>query len=200
MSGRQPNTSTASIDDLLGYDSETPTGSGGGGTGEVVRALVIVAVATAASVFVLRAFGVVVPVALVAFGIAAVVALRHVLRLVAVPSAAVPRGLADHGDAGDASYHWPSPDAMRRAVLRWEQRLTWQADSPGTFSGQLQQRLRELADERLRQAYGVTIASDPARARVVLGERTWTMLTGVAPRAPGRRELTLAVARLEELT
>lgn len=187
---------SASIDDLLGYDD----GSGavrGGGTASVAKALLVWVVATAAVAGAARLGGVAAPLPLIAVGVAALIALRLAVRGVAPPaSARSPLG-AYEPDAG--TYQWPAPDAMRRAVLRWEQRLTWHADTPGTFSAQLQPALRELADERLRLRDGLTLAADPARARAVLGEPTWAVLTGEYRRGPDRQELSRAVARLAEL-
>jgi hypothetical protein len=191
---------TASIDDLLGYEEEAPAaGPVRTGTGAVVKAVLLGAAVTAAVVGGLRLAGIVVPIALVAVGVGALLALRHILRLVAPPAGGLARATTDLYEAGDAVYHWPTPDAMRRAVVRWEQRLTWHGDTPGTFDAHLRPALRELVDERTRQHDGFTIDSDPARARAVLGEPLWGVLTGEHRRGPGQRELTEAVARLEEL-
>jgi hypothetical protein len=140
--------------------------------------------------------GVAVPVALVACGVSALLALRHVVRLVAPATA--PRFVAPSTD--DGSYYWPQPDAMRRAVLRWEQRLAWHADAPETYDQQLRPVLRELADERLRQRHGVTIAADPRQARELLGEPLWGMLTSAHRRGPSMRDVVRAVALFEGLT
>ena len=190
--------SVTSIDDLLGYEDEAAPSAGRRGVGSLVKAVLLGAAGTAAIVLGLRAARITVPVALVAAGVFALLALRAVLR--AVRATAPPRRPAEEG-GGFAfdDYYLATPDAMRRAVLRWEHRLAWYADAPGTFAVQFQPFLRELADERLRQGYGVTIATDPDRARRVLGEALWEMLVGGHRRATGPRELATAVAALEKL-
>jgi hypothetical protein len=193
--------SATSIDDLLGYEDETAPSSGRRGIGGVVKAVLLGAAATAAIVLGLRAARIAVPVALVAAGVYALLVLRAILRAVRA-TAAAPLRRRTYDDGGEYAfdgYYLSTPDAMRRAVLRWEHRLAWHADAPSTFAVQFQPFLRELADERLRQGYGVTIAGDPARARRVLGESLWEMLTGEHRRAPGPRELASAVAALERL-
>jgi len=189
-----------SIDDLLGYEDEPAPAPGRRGVGGVVKAVLIGAAVTAAIVLGLRLARIAVPVALVAAGVTALMILRGILRAVRA-TAAVP--LRRHGEeSGEYAFggsYVSTPDAMRRAVLRWEHRLAWHADAPGTFAVQFQPFLREMADERLRQGYGVTIEADPAQARRVLGEPLWELLTGEHRRAPGARELAAAVAAVERL-
>lgn len=197
---------SASIDDLLRYEDEPP--SRRGGRAGLTRTALLVAVLTAAVAGGLRMFGVTVSVALVAVGVLALVTLRRVLRQVAPPGRAHPGrrasgpvgGAAGVLDDAEGMYQFPPPDAMRRAVVRWEQRLSWCADSPASFGDGLRPVLRELADERLRLGYGVTIDGDPARARELLGEPLWSLLTGQHRRGPGQRGLARAVAALEELS
>jgi len=188
----------ASIDDLLEYGDDRPASSGLAAT--VTKSLLLAAVATAATVGLLRLGRIGVPVALVAVGYCALLALRFAVRRVGQPPPEARRRLAGAYDADEGHYHWPTPDAMLRATMRWEQRLTRHADTPGTFGAQLQPALRELADERLRLRDGATLAGDAARVRAVLGEPAWAVLAGEHRRGPGRRELSQLVARLEELT
>jgi hypothetical protein len=193
---------TTSIDDLLGYEDE-PAPAGRGGVGGVVKAVLLGAAVTAAIALGLRVAAIAIPVVLVAAAVYALLILRGILRAVrATAAAAAPlhRVGEESGDyAFEGGYYLSTPDAMRRAVLRWEHRLAWHADAPGTFAVQFQPFLRELTDERLRQGYGVTIAGDPVRARRVLGEPLWGLLTGEQRRAPGPRELAAAVAAVERL-
>jgi hypothetical protein len=192
---------TASIDDLLGYEDDTPPPAPRrAGAATVVKTVLVAVGLTAAIVLGLRPAGIAVPIALVGLGVCAVIAVRQSVRMVAAPSGVTPRRAIDPYEAGDAAYHWPTPDAMRRAVARWEQRLTWHGDTPGTFDMHVQPALRELVDERLRLRHGVTIAGDPARARRLLGEQLWELLTGQHRRGPGQRELAEALTRLEDLS
>jgi hypothetical protein len=192
---------TATIDDLLGYEDDAPAPRPARtGVATVVKAGLIAAGLTAAIVLGLRPAGIAVPIALVGLGVCAILALRYAVRLVAAPTGVVTRGTIDPYEAGDATYHWPTPDAMRRAVVRWEQRLTWHGDTPGTFDTHVQPALRELVDERLRLRHGITIAADPGQARRMLGEPLWDLVTGQHRRGPGQRELTEALTRLEDLS
>jgi hypothetical protein len=97
----------------------------------------------------------------------------------------------------------PRSDGMLAAVRRWDHRLAsvgaTRAGRPAADRG-LRAALGELADERLRQRYGLTRASDPTRARQVLGEPVWQVLQrGAASRPPTPAEVEVAVRRLESL-
>ncbi|HYN93187.1 MAG TPA: hypothetical protein VES42_05020 [Pilimelia sp.] len=189
---------TASIYDLLGYEEEA--GSAEGRRGRLrayLKALLLTAATTVTVVFVLRLADIVISPVLVAAGTLALIGLRAAVRRVSPPRRASRSARAVGSDHLDGSYRWPEPDTLRRAVLRWEHRLTRHLDAPGTVSP-LEPALREVADERLRQRHGVTLDGDPARARELLGEPLWAVLTGGRRRA-GVRELTAALARLEEL-
>jgi hypothetical protein len=191
--------SLTSIDDLLGYEDEAAAARPRRSVAAAVARTVLAAAAlTGGILLVLRLATLTVPVALVAVGVAALLALRRVVAAVA-PGAPPRRVPAGGYDPDEGSYVWSPPDAMRRAVLRWEHRLAWHADAPGSFAVQFQPVLRALADERLRLGYGVTIASDPVRARAVLGEPLWAVLTAEHRRGPGARELARAVTDLENL-
>jgi len=191
--------SLASIDDLLGYEDEARP-AGRRGAGAFVKAGLLWAAATAGIVLGLRAARIAVPVALVATGVAALLVLREVVRAVRATAAVrLRRGVVADDDVLYDERFLSTPDAMRRAVLRWEHRLAWYADAPGTFAVQFQPFLRETADERLRQGYGLTMATDPVRARQVLGEPLWELLTGEHRRGPTPRELAAAVAAVERL-
>jgi hypothetical protein len=90
----------------------------------------------------------------------------------------------------------PAParaDGMLAAVRRWDRRLT-----PGRAGAdrELRPALQELADERLRQRYGLSLTGDAERARRPLGEPLWSVLTG-GPASPS--DVDAAVRRLESL-
>ncbi|MDR7279303.1 hypothetical protein [Catenuloplanes atrovinosus] len=97
------------------------------------------------------------------------------------------------------TYDWTGGDGLRRAVGRWERVLTWSTEDAERFRRLTTPALRELADERLRQRHGITIASDERRARELLGEQLWTLLTASPRRAPKPRQFASLVTRLEEL-
>jgi len=89
-------------------------------------------------------------------------------------------------------------DGVVEAVGRWDRRLGWgEMDGP-RFAHTVGRALGELVDERLRQRYGFTRATDPGRARAVLGERVWRLL-GPLERPPTTREVRAALDDLERM-
>jgi hypothetical protein len=93
-----------------------------------------------------------------------------------------------------------SGDGMLDAVRGWDRRFDWGATGPQRFHHAVVPRLRDVADERLRQRHGLTMAGDPDRARDILGEQLWGVLTGPAPdRPPTPTQVAVWVERLEKL-
>jgi hypothetical protein len=93
-------------------------------------------------------------------------------------------------------------DGMAVAVRRWSRLLELGdakavADS-GRFGRTVGARIGELIDERLRQRYGITRASDPDRARAIVGEDLWRLL-GSHRRSVSYREIVSATADLERI-
>ena len=99
----------------------------------------------------------------------------------------------------DPAGWYEGDDGMVVAINRWDRRMEWVAGSPERFAGTVGVHLGELADERLRIRHSITRASDPTRARALLGEELWSMVHEQAPRLPKPRELAAAVRRLEDL-
>ena len=60
-------------------------------------------------------------------------------------------------------------------------------------------RLGDLVDERLRQRHGITRASDPRRARTLLGEHVWNLTSAPVARVPSPRDVHQLVQRMESL-
>jgi hypothetical protein len=75
-------------------------------------------------------------------------------------------------------------DSLRSSVKRWERNLQQAQADPDLYARNVLPVLGELTDERLRLRHGLTRASDPRRARELLGEPLWTALS-----APGRQGL-----------
>jgi hypothetical protein len=84
-------------------------------------------------------------------------------------------------------------------VRRWEHRLSWSQSDPDAFSRNVLPVLAELTDERLRLRHGITRASDPRRARELIGEPMWALLSEPGRRAPKSRDLATYVDTLERL-
>jgi hypothetical protein len=90
-------------------------------------------------------------------------------------------------------------DGMVEAVRRWDRRLEWGATAPERFGHTMTGRLGELVDERLRQRHGFTRASDPERARALIGEEGWRVLGAPTDRVPSPRDVYFLVQRMESL-
>ncbi|WP_410809776.1 hypothetical protein [Micromonospora sp. 067-2] len=192
---------STSIDDLLAFDEE-PAPSGPrprrGGAGLVLRSLAIAAALVAVLVAVLRAVGLKVSLPVLIAGVLAVLVVRRVTALLAPPPPPRSGGRVARGEE-DGSYNWGARDALRTAINRWELPLDWSTTHPERFSRVILPRIAELADERMRLEHGVTRESDPARARVLLGDRLWTFLESPPRRPPSPRDLAVIVAELEKV-
>jgi len=93
----------------------------------------------------------------------------------------------------------PGPaDGVLTAVASWDRRLERARAAPPHAAALLVKQLGDLADERLRQRYGVSRGSDPGRSRSALGEATWAVLHR-AGGPPTDAEVDTVVRRLETL-
>lgn len=193
------DTDDTSINELLSHEDEAPTGSRRSAAVDIVKIVGYAAALAALIELCLRVGGVAVPYALAFTAALAVLVLRRLVRLVAAPPP--PRAALTRTSTldDDGTYQWGSGDGLRFAVGRWESRLEWGHDSADRFARGLQPRLAEIVDERLRLRHGVSRASDPVRARQLLGEPLWTFLQGPVGKVPGPREFAALVARMEEL-
>jgi hypothetical protein len=165
----------------------------------VLRNVLLVVVATVVTEAALRSAGVSVSLLLI---VAAFVALRLLMLAVAeVAPPPVPKASGHRGNTADDEglYRWAGTDALRGAVRRWEQRLNWSQSDPDAFSRNVLPVLAELTDERLRLRHGITRATDPGRARELLGEPVWAMLYEPGRRPPKARDLSMYVETLERL-
>jgi hypothetical protein len=125
---------------------------------------------------------------------------RHALKLVREPAALRPADLVERIRvrlALDPDWY-EGGDGMVEAVGRWDRHLSWGAVGGDRFSFTVGRQLSELVDERLRQRYGFTSATDPARARQLLGERVWALL-GPVSTPPTPRQVLAALADLDRL-
>jgi hypothetical protein len=151
----------------------------------VVRDGLLLAAGSLVTVVALRWVGVGVSVVVVAAVLTAV----RLLVLSVTEARAVPARVAVVRRPDDAEhdydYSFDEGDLLRSAVRRWEQRLEWSDGDPDQFARIVRPVLTELVDERLRARHGVTLASNPARAREVLAPPLWQLLSD--PQAPTPR-------------
>ncbi|MGI5212162.1 hypothetical protein [Plantactinospora sp. CA-290183] len=193
-------TSSASIDDLLRHDEE-PAGPvrRRGALRRWLPAVFGAAALAAAVVLGLRMVGVGVSAPAVFAGFLALILLRRVTARLAPPPPVRIRLPGGTRDSDEADYNWAARDALGSAVNRWETKLAWSQGEPERFARGVLPMLGDLADERLRQRHGITRASDPARARKLLGEPLWALLAAPPKRTPAPRDLAALVAPLEKL-
>jgi hypothetical protein len=164
-----------------------------------LRNLLLIAVATVVTVAGLRSAGIDVSLLLI---ISAFVALRLLMLAVSeVAPPSIPKAARRRANSADDDglYRWAGTDSLRAAVRRWEQRLEWSQSDPNSFSRNVLPVLAELADERLRLRHSLTRASDPRRARELLGEPLWLVLAEPGRRPPKAKDLTMYVESLERL-
>ena len=159
----------------------------------LLRNALLVAAATVVTVAALRSADLRISIPLV---VAFFIGLRLVLFAVAevAPPAPPKRRLVD-GAAGQE----PALDSLRDAVRRWERTLDRAHADGELYARNVLPVLAELTDERLRLRYGITRASDPRRARELLGDPLWAALHDRGRRTAKTGDLETYVDVLERL-
>jgi len=195
----------SSLDDLMDVGEQEPapepTRRFDRGWGWLVRVVLVAAGGAVAINFLLSiAANRAVPYVLIGIGLVAIQVLFAVLAW--VRSTGLPDtlryGLISTNRAGQAG----SRDGLATATARWGRELSWfglQGGDGEQFARTLQPRLARLAEERLRLRHGITVRSDPARARQLLGEQLWSLVTSRATRCPSGRELAALVKQMEAI-
>jgi hypothetical protein len=159
----------------------------------LLRNALLIAAASTVAVAALRAGGLHAPLILI---VAAFIGLRLVMLAV---SEVAPPPLPKRPGGGSGPSSGPASDALRAAVRRWERTLDRATADPDLYSRNVLPVLAELADERLRLRHGITRASDPRRARELLGDPMWEALHDPGRRAGKTREIESLVDALERL-
>jgi hypothetical protein len=166
------------LDDLFGghreeipvADEPAPPPRERSWVGWVLRNVLLIGLATAVVVAVLRAADTEIS---ILFVVAALAGLRLVLLAVAeVRPPPTPRRSARGGSSDGTA----GTDSMRAAVRRWERSLERAQADDESYARTVLPVLAELADERLRLQHGITRHSDPRRARELLGDPLWAAL------------------------
>ena len=191
-----------SIDDLLRHEEEPPPVARRrpGPVRTTLRSVLVAAVLTGALLAALRMVGVAFSPAAVFASFLALLLLRRITSALAPEPPGRSRARRDpaRGEE-DGSYNWAAQDALGSVVGRWERRLAWAHGERDRFARRVVPMLGELADELLRQRHGITRATDPERARALLGEPLWTLLDTPPRRTPSPRQLAAIVAQLEKV-
>jgi hypothetical protein len=159
----------------------------------LLRNLLLIAAATVVAVAALRSGGYRISVLLV---VAFFIGLRLVLFAV---SEVAPPPLPKRRSGASAAGRDPAGDSLRVAVRRWERNLDQAHADADVYTRNVLPVLAELTDERLRLRHGITRASDPRRARELLGDPLWAALHDPGRRTAKARELETYVDTLERL-
>jgi hypothetical protein len=159
----------------------------------VLLNVALIAAATTVTMAALRAGDLSISVVLVA---AAFLGLRLIMLAVSIVKAPpLPKRRDQNGSSPDG----PMGDALKAAVRRWELTLDRAHSDADLYSRNVLPVLAELTDERLRLRHGITRATDPGRARELLGDPLWAALHDRGRRTPKPRELETYVEALERL-
>ncbi|ROT31505.1 hypothetical protein [Micromonospora sp. HM5-17] len=193
---------STSIDDLLQHEEEPPptVRRRPGLVRTWLRGVLIAAVLTGALLAALRMVGVAFSPAAVFAAFLALLLLRRITSALAPePPERVRVDRRSTRGGEDGSDNRAAQDALGSVIGRWENRLAWAQKDPDRFARRVLPMLGELADELLRQRHGLTRATDPERARALLGDQLWTFLDTRPKRTPSPRELAAIVAQLEKV-
>jgi hypothetical protein len=80
-----------------------------------------------------------------------------------------------------------------------ESRLSWGGTDPDRFRDRVRPELVTLAADLLRTRRGIDLRTEPDRARQILGEPLWQLITRTPARSPSRAELSRLVDALERI-
>jgi hypothetical protein len=200
----EANLDHANLDDLLGSDepSTSPQRPATRARPWVLRSALKAFAASAVVYTTFHVSGLAPPYPLILAVCLGAVLVRQAVAMTSEPStqrvidAVAPPSL---GRPLDATGWYEGGDGMLDAVHRWDRRLHWGSGGPNFFASTVVVRLGELADERLRLRHDITRASDPMRARALLGEQVWAVLHEPTDRVPKPQEIAAATDRLDQL-
>ncbi len=90
-------------------------------------------------------------------------------------------------------------DRERGGLESAERRVAKAMEDRGRFDDVLRRQLCELAEHRLRARFGVDCQTDPDRARELLGDNLWYLMTTPTRQAPSRAQLESWIRAIEVL-
>jgi hypothetical protein len=194
-----------SLDDLLNVGEELPAEPAGerlgGGRRWLLRMVLVAAGGAGVGGLFLRVVSEhSVPYLLLFVGLLAVQILVAVLTWVRNPR--LPETLRFRIDSSHRVGEAAERDGLLMASQRWHRHLAWyglQGNNTDQYARTLQPRLARLVEERLRLRHGVDLRGDPARARQLIGEQLWALVSAPARRTPSARELGDLVKQMEAI-
>jgi hypothetical protein len=112
--------------------------------------------------------------------------------------------LADAGDVpppdGTAAPSYQSPPVHHERIARVRRSLVQATKEPASFDRHVRPVLAELADDRLRATFGISITTHPDAARARLGEELWQRLTTDSVQPLTEAELRRLVSTVDRLS
>jgi hypothetical protein len=190
-----------SLDELLRYEEEPPPPPPPRDDNRrwAIRVGVVSVLGAGVAYALLLTSGVAIPYLLLLF----ILVVAQVVRRVLVLSAAdpVPSTLRRSSAEWPGQDQWAElpRDGLHLATARWDTRLGWMRlrDGPEQFARNVQPRLVEIIDERLRLKHGITRAREPERARAVLGETLWRFVTAPVTWSISGRDVAALIEAME---
>jgi hypothetical protein len=158
----------------------------------ILRNVLLIVAATVVTVAALRA-------ANIHISLLLIVAFFAGLRLVLFAVAEVAPPPQPKRRSSSASSGRNQADSLRAAVRRWERSLDRAHSDADLYARNVLPALAERTDERLRLRHGITRASDPRRARELLGDPLWAALHDRGRHTAKASELETYVTALERL-
>jgi hypothetical protein len=195
--GAEPD---AGLDDLFTYDEEPePSGPVSADSRPWLVISILQTFAASAVVYTsFRAFDLAPSYALVVTVCAGLVLVRQAVLVTREPRWQRTRDLV-RARAQGAVDSPQDGDGMLNAIGRWDRRLDWGTTTGDRFTSAVGRRIGEIADERLRHRHALTRATDPVRARELLGEDAWALIHGEVGGTPQPALVARAVAHIEAL-
>nr|WP_300337650.1 hypothetical protein [Actinomyces sp.] len=127
----------------------------------------------------------------------------HPVIVLAVPLLLLGTVLLRRIELGPPAFPVREPPAPPRVpVDRRLSTLTWllrEATSPRGWDRGVRPHLAQLTRDRLRESQAIDVGTDPERARALLGEELWELVSGTTPAPRTERDLIRLIERIQSL-